>query len=177
MRQNSPITKRLMFSFWSKAWNVLAKKIISGDWEIITLKSLSFCGPRKTKPFTNHPPAPTSISTCQRLKLETNGRQASPADSNCLSNREAISKATKIWAMNSSCDSLCKLLAVKLKFPQRKLHWCSLLNAFLPQMQGCTLAARKLPIPHTLYTEIRPKRFTTWSYIIKRNPIIDNIIQ
>ena len=153
-----------MFSFWSKAWNVQEKqtnKQTSGDQEIMTLNSLSFCGLERQSPLLITP-ASTAISTCQHLKLETNGRQASPAGRNCLSSREAISKATKIRAMNSSCDSLCKLLALKLKFPKRKPHWFSLLNAFLSQRQGCTLAAKELSILHTLYTEIRPKRFLTW---------------
>lgn len=154
------ITKRTHFLILVKSLKCAEEKkiYIFGGQEIMTLKSLSFCGWETQSPLLITP-APTSISTCQHLNLETNGRQASPADRNCLSNREAISRATRTRAMNSSCGSLCKLLAVKLKFPKRKPHWGSLLNAFLSETQGWILAARKLSTLHTLYTEIRAKRF------------------
>lgn len=151
-----------MFSFWSKAWNIQEKNTFANK-EVVTLKFLPFHGLERQSPLWITPVL-TFISTCQCLKLETNGRQASPADRNCLSNREAISKATKIGAMNSSCNFLCKLLARKLQFPKSKLRWFDLLNAFLSQIQGCTLTHRKWSTLYTLYIEIRPKCHITWSW-------------
>lgn len=137
----------------------------------MTLNSLSFCGLERQSPLLITP-TPTSISTCQHLKLESNGRQASPAGHNCLSNREAISKATKIRAMYSSCDSLCKLLPVKLKFPKRKPVPIQSIKCI--PISNAELYSSSQEIVDALYIVHRDKTQELYNLTLnlRRNPVI-----
>lgn len=66
---------------------------------------------------------------------------------------------------------------MKLKFPERKLHWFGLLNAFLSQMQGCAPVIGNCPYFVHLH---RDKTQALFNLILnlKRSPvIIDNVIQ